>query len=434
MKRILLIAIALISGVCSAQTFKVQNLAVLGTSTLTGATAIAVSPTMPTPTVGDNSTKGATTAFVANHSPCQSILDYGGDNTGARNNDAALTALFAAEPVGQKCVYFAPGKFKFASPVSYTTVNTIESVTILGAGADLTELTWASGNGITINYLGPLNSAHVRDMTITTGTAGGGTGLNLNQTAASIPNPANTALSDVIGVVFRGADGYVVSDYWTTAINVFGVSNINFFGCVFDGNAAFGGNGTGISISGSPSLNPVAFNITSCVFNWNTIGLDYGTYTQGVSVSQSNFTGGTYGIAALAGALNLDQLTVQGSQFNQTTADILLTANIPNLMVIGNEFIVQTNAVGISLPQGGIYSIIGNTLVKNGGATSTNGIVINNSTSPGVVSGNVFLNLTTAVNLQAGSTGVNVQANAYVGNTNNVVNAGAGNSVGIATI
>lgn len=44
MKRILLIALALISGVCSAQTFKVQNLDVLGTSTLTGLASFTVRP------------------------------------------------------------------------------------------------------------------------------------------------------------------------------------------------------------------------------------------------------------------------------------------------------------------------------------------------------------------------------------------------------
>lgn len=404
MKKIIALFLALFVCAAHAQTFTVNTLRVTGNTSMTYPPVIT--------------------------GVCQNILSYGGAGDGVTANDSALAALLAAEPAGNKCAYFPPGKFKFASPVSYTMVNSIESVSIVGAGSDKTELTWASGNGITLNYIGPYNSAHVRDLTLTTGSVGGGTALNLNQTAASIPNPANTALSDVIGVVVRGADGYVVSDYWSTGINVFGVSNINFLGVVLDGNAALGGNGTGISISGTSSLNPVQYNITSCVFNWNSVALNYGTYTQGITVAQSNFVGGSYGIISQNTVVNPDQLTVIGSQFNQTTVNILENSNIPNTMISGNQFIVQTGAIGISLPQAGIYSIVGNTFVKNGGASNTNGIVINGSTASGVVTGNTFLQLTTAINLQSSSSGANIQSNAYTSNSNNVVNTGTGNTVG----
>jgi hypothetical protein len=403
MKKIIgVIAALFLSCVAHAQTFPVQNLNVLGNTTMAKPPAIAGN--------------------------CQNILTYGGSGNGVTANDTALTALLAAEPAGQKCAYFPPGKFVFASPVSYTMVNTIESVSIVGAGADKTELTWPSGNGITLNYIGPYNSAHVRDMTLSTGAIGGGTALNLNQTAASIPNPANTALSDVTGVTVRGADGYVATDYWGNGIAVNGVSNVNFISDVFDGPATPAGNG--LLVQGTAALPPVQFNVTACVFNWNSTGIQYGNYVQGINVSQSNFVGGSYGIASQSSLSNLDQLTVSGSQLNQLVADILENTSIPNTMIVSNEFIVQTNAIGISLPQGGIYSIIGNTIGKNPGATNTNGIVIANSTGPGIVSGNVFVGLTTGVNLQSTSSAVNVQSNSYAANGSNVVNSSGLNNVG----
>lgn len=94
MKRILLFALALISGICSAQTFKVQDLSVLGTATLTGLASFSVRPVFngntpwdsgnfnpssyatlasptftgvpaaPTAAAGTNTTQLATTAFV----------------------------------------------------------------------------------------------------------------------------------------------------------------------------------------------------------------------------------------------------------------------------------------------------------------------------------------------------------------------------------
>ena len=94
MKKIISIALALISGICSAQTFKVQDLSVLGTATLTGLASFSVRPVFngntpwdsgnfnpssyatlasptftgvpaaPTAAAGTNTTQLATTAFV----------------------------------------------------------------------------------------------------------------------------------------------------------------------------------------------------------------------------------------------------------------------------------------------------------------------------------------------------------------------------------
>lgn len=65
MKKILSIGLLLLTCVARAQTFPVNNLTVSGTSSFTGQATFTLSPTGPTESPGDSSTKLATTAFVS---------------------------------------------------------------------------------------------------------------------------------------------------------------------------------------------------------------------------------------------------------------------------------------------------------------------------------------------------------------------------------
>lgn len=368
---------------------------------------------------------------------CQNILSYGGAGDGVTANDTALASLLAAEPTGKKCVYFPPGKFKFASPVTYTMVNSIESLTITGAGADQTELTWGATNGLTINYIGSFNTVHIRDLTVSTSGIGAGTAIYLHQNATNLPNPALTALSDITNVTIRGADGYVQTDYWATGVNVYGVSNINFVGMQVWGpscggcGSGFTTVGMGVNVSGTSTLFPVVFNFSGCYFGWIGSGIQYGAYVQGMTVTQTNFIGGSYGIVVPSGliATTLDQLAVSNSQFNVGNAGIYEQTYVANSQFNGNLFLVASNSQGISLAQSCMYSITGNSFNLYS-ATNLNGIVIAGSACGGVISGNTFSQMTTAVFLQSTSTGANVQSNFYLSNGTNVVNSGTGNTVG----
>lgn len=462
MKRILLIALALISGVCSAQTFKVQNLAVLGTSATTGAATFTVRPTFngntpwdsgnlnpaiyaplasptftgvpaaPTAAAGTNSAQLATTAFVVSHSPIPSILDFGGDPTGTNDNSAALAAALAAGIGGHPVVYFPPGIYKFSANVSYTLPNSTASVTIIGAGSEISQLFWPAGGGLSINYLGPFNSVHIRDLSILAGNAGIGNGISLNQTAVSSLNPANSALSDITNVTVRGFDGYAAVDYWANGIFATGVSNINFIGVMVVGNNAATPAGVGLVVTGSASLPPVVFNLTSCTLNNLSIGFYYGNYVQGVTIAQSNFTYVTNSILVPASQTNLDQLTIIGNQFGMppnASAGVSINTWVPFTMISNNLFFINgtdSGVIGIS----GLMSITGNTF-HGDGAGSANGVVISstNSTNASVITGNAFNSLASGVFLQAASKSVNVQSNAYSSNTTNVSNSGTGNTI-----
>lgn len=357
------------------------------------------------------------------------VKQFGAKGDGSTNDATAVQAALTFCMANQKALRFPAGKYRFTSALSVTFPSALSAFTMIGDGPDTTILNWASGNGLTINYLGAYNSANIFDMSFTTSASVSGNGLTLNQTAASIPNPALNALTNIREVVFRGDDGYVITDCWNIACNIVGVSNVDFYSCYFGGNAALGGAGTGLFVQGTVALPPVVFNLVSCNFEWNGVGIGYGNFTQGFSVTGCNFVGGSLGIASTTGLTDTDQLTVTACQFNQTNSNINLLTNIANTMLVGNEFIIQTNAIGINMPAAGYYTITGNTLGGNG-FTNTNGIVINNSTAGGVITGNAFLGCTTAVNLQAASSGVNVQSNSYTSCTTNVANAGAGNTVG----
>lgn len=360
---------------------------------------------------------------------------WGADPTGVNNSATAFTNALAAS----SNIVFPPGIFIFGSQIVYTLPNATASVKIEGAGTENTVLEWAAGGGLKINYVGPSNSSHIRDISLLTGTTNVGSAIFLSQTAASISNPAVTAPSDITNVSLHGSDGYALTDYWATAISVIGVSNVNYYGVDITGDAAIGG--TGVSISGSAAVIPVVFNFIHSVFNNLNIGINYGTFTQGVSVSQSNFTGDNYGILVPTGTAAPDQLIVSDSQFNCELQGILDEVGVGSELIHHNLFIVITTSssgVGIQIQNSTVYVIEGNEFNIQGTKVGIYPVGIDISSSQsgfsGVISGNQLDSMTTAIILGSGSTGVNVQANAYSRTTTNVTNSGTGNSVGVATL
>lgn len=384
------------------------------------------SATATTQARGTNNTVVATTAYVLRQAAFLNILDYGGNNGGSVDNSTALTAAIAAAPAGKVIVYFPPGIYAFSAAYSYT-IPTGGSVTLLGAGPDATYLYWAANGGLTLNHTGSFASAHVRDMTFLAGTTGGGAAIALNQTVSPLANPANTAPSDISNVSFRGIDGYTQTFYWNTAIAVNSVSTVNFTNVFATGSVS--SNGNGVVLGSTASANGTQYNFQGCTFNYLAVGILYGNYIQGVAVNQCNFTGGTNGIVCPTGTVATSELIVTNSQFNNSATAFLFQTSIPATAIIGNYIIQQVaGAIGISSFQPGLYQIVGNTF--NGTlASSQIGISFSSGSAGGVITGNTFYHLPTAIFLPAGTGGVNVQSNAYVLNTVDINNAGA-NTIG----
>lgn len=390
-------------------------------------------------TNGQVITSGGPSSAPAWSSPsartCPSIMDYGGNNTNSASNNAAFASAAAAAPSGQACVYFPPGTFQFASQLIYTLPTTGASISVVGAGADVTNLTWPNAaGGVLINYSSPGNSSHFRDFTISTGIAGGGNGINLTQTSCL----NQFAQTDIQRVTFRGFDNNAGAGglkYWSDAYLVNGVSGTSVDTVtVYGSGAGASALGNGGVYQGNGTCYSIYHNITKSTFNDLSIGMEYLSYAQGLTLTQSNFQNTNTGFLTPASQLGvLSQLQISDSQFATTGNAISLLTNIGNVMIhdndlfchVGNSCILFGNAA----PQG--FTITGNSINSDGSGAAT-GISIGSpfaAGQSGTITGNEIGGLSVGVSLVAGSSGNYLLNNAYTGNTTNVTNSGTGNFV-----
>jgi hypothetical protein len=310
-----------------------------------------------------------------------------------------------------------------SSAVSYSIPAGITGVTIKGQGQDLTTLNWPNASGgLTINYNSLTSSAHIRDLSLTTSQVNSGTALTL-ALASSVANPADTAVSDIYRVAVHGADGWAASDYWSSGININNVSNVQL-----DNVAIFGAStslGFGLSLVGLPgsSTYGVQYNISKSTFQYLNVGLSYGSYVQGVTVDQTNFTGDNYGIFANSGLTGtLDQLTVANSQFNCFLYGIVTSTQIGNTSFTGNIVIVNgANSVGFQINQYNA-NISGNNISATT-TSGTKGIVINSGSGGSIISDNWITGSSVGLLLNSG-TNILVHNNQFGGNTTPITNNG----------
>jgi len=348
------------------------------------------------------------------------------DNTTALNN--ALSAL----PSTGGCLAFPAGNFLFSSAISFTYPATLQySLTIVGAGADVTQLYWPSTNGLTINFIGVTHSVHIRNLSFVTNTNNTYTALTLHTSAVSSVSTQN----DIQDVTFRGTTPASIT--WGTGVSTMSVGNINFQNDDFIGwNSGSTFYGIGVSIAGADASHyAFLFNFTGCNFFTLNIGLNYGSYTQGVSVANSNFSGNN-GINLAAGLSGLAaQLNVTTSQFaSYLGPSINVGTYLYNYSIIGNLFFVPASTIGVYIAQNGGGQIVGNTFTpqSNQALSGNYGILIKTTAAnfATTVVGNTFSQLSTGVLADTGSQYVNVQSNAYADVTAHTGNNGTNNTIG----
>lgn len=379
-------------------------------------------------------TGGVARTQAAKNFDTVSIVDYGGDPTGVATSDSALTNAFAAlatSPSGR--IYFPRGTYSFASAKSLTLASTTASLTLEGDGSEASILTWPNTfGGITINYDGPLTSAHVRDLSFVTAQAGGGSGLKLSQSGTCM---GFFDQSSIERVTFRGSDNAGVggANYWTVGYLVNGVSGVNVekvnvFGPGL-GTSGIGGEyqGTG---SGCYSL---VDNVHASNFQSLQNGIEIVTYVQGFTMSQSNIENGTNGLVLVSGGVGFAQVAVSDSQFAQAGGNqILIQAPVAALQLSNNLIYVAANFAGVNATANlADFMITGNDFSGNS-LTGSYGIALTGSTvanTPGTITGNGFKTLAQALSLGASVANVNVQGNSFQGNTATVSDGGTNNVV-----
>jgi hypothetical protein len=254
-----------------------------------------------------------------NLSPSGAPVDlrvWGVQFDGSTDNSTTLAAAFGWW--GQGNHLLVPGTSSiayFSTPISVTLPNAVITASIEGAGIDLSMLgyTGTTGSGITVNYSSQYNGTVWRDFTYCASQAGGQTGLTLKQNAV-VSNPALSS-PNAISITMRGCSGYDLGQYFSIGIFVNGVSNVAFEGFQAIGYTAGGPTNTyAVDLFASSSTIGVIYNFHNSGIMYYQYGIRARDFTQGITISQSNFTAVSTSIKATTNS-GTDQLTIADSQF-----------------------------------------------------------------------------------------------------------------------
>lgn len=376
----------------------------------TQARVCAVSPGGPVntllidPIFYDQSTVGSTPAAA-------NPVDYGADPKCNTPSDAAFNAALAAS----NYVKFPPGHFCFSSKTTYATRASVGStlrpgVTIECSGPEVTVLDWNNTtDGLEIDYTSLLASATVRGCTFATNQNGAGIALTFKQAALN-SNAAGNRNTTVDNVQFRGS--VITTTGWGTNINIQNVSNVVVNNVNIRGLAS---TDVGIEFIGNVGLSSPAVSLmvsNSNILSLN-VGIRYDSFTQGVYVNNTNFTGSNTGILTPGGATGtLDNLEVVNSQFQSPTNAIILNTPVQDVNISGNLFLGPGTPTGaINLGTTGRYAVTGNLFSYAQGT----GIVVTATSAGtgGTISGNQFNGLTTAITLGASTDFNTITANTF---------------------
>ena len=114
-------------------------------------------------------------------------------------------------------------------------------------------------------------------------------------------------------------------------------------GCAFAGANI----GIGVNMVGRPGVGQqyaLVFNYDDCNFMGLETGIYYNQYTQGVSVSNTNF-GGVDGIYVPSGIQGPDQLLVNNCQFGPLLGNAIWAQSpLPNMMISCCEFYIPDSS------------------------------------------------------------------------------------------
>lgn len=359
-----------------------------------------------------------------------SVKDFGAKGDGTTDDSGAIQAAINAcqNATPQRTLLVPSGMYLCNSQITAAG----GSFHMTGEGVDNTSFLFPTNEGFLITLPDQFHSVHLRDFTELAGAVGiGNAAIKITSSGSSDPDPANSQLSDITNVNIYGADGMGNFKYFEAQIEIEFVSNVNLTNVM--GTGTNSQQGVGLFVHGSSALNPVVFVLSGCTFNFLAQGLIYGTFVQGIFITQSNFTGCTFGINSSSGESTLVQLAVSNSQFNCLISGINLNTEIADLTINGNTFYSPGPATGtaqaINLVRTLRYAINSNSFSGSGTIANAIGIVVGTNLGFGVISSNSFESLETGVFLQSTSSNNTVQSNVFNSVSAPVVNSGTANII-----
>jgi hypothetical protein len=356
------------------------------------------------------------------------ILMFGGYNNGVGDNVAAWNLLVAALPGASGVeISWPAGTYLFSTSISYNFPSAVPvySMNMVGYGATLF---WPNANGgMVFNYSSPQHTLSARGLSFTTAQVNSGNAIQLTQSSPL----GSFLISAFRDCVFRGS--VIETDYWSVGVIVNTVSGTTFDSCSFYGGGSTITSGNGIIFEGSgttSSFYTTNNKISKCTFNLLGYGVTCGTYSQGITVKESNFDGVYVGIYQPSGSAEADQLNIADCQISPGTSGlhcIFLNGNSLNVTIRGCYLLPLSTNAGIYLGTVTYATVIGNNLIGPTGFTAY-GIECNGAHA--VITGNTLTGFINGVLLDSSSTFCNVQSNNYNNNTVNVQNNGTNNTVG----
>jgi hypothetical protein len=368
---------------------------------------------------------------AANINQCKNLLDAGGVANDSTDNSAAFAAAVSSLPAIGGCIYIPPGKYFFGSAQTVNFPATEHyGFSVYGAGTDITTLRFGNTDGFIINLNDDKQSVHMRDFSLTTtSTAGTNKGIYLKNSVMQGAFGNN----DITRVELRGNDGGQATQYWGTAIDVEGVSNVNFINILVYGTGV-GTSGNGIYLHGNTAVAPyygIVYNISDSGFFNVGNGVVYGTYIQGVQINNTNFTNGGTAVFLPTGVVEAAQLAISNSQIDVQYNAVNIQSPIASIMLSNNLFYVAPGTAGVLLTSTGEQSTFTGNVFGGETNSGTRGISVQGNFSYSLAVGNVFRNLQEGVNL-AGTSTWTVALNRYMSVGTPVASIGS-NSVGVIT-
>jgi hypothetical protein len=271
-------------------------------------------------------------------------------------------------------------------------------------------------------------------------TEGGANGIVLTETLTTSVD--NAPLNDFTNVSFHDPAGYGIgaTKYFNKAIDIVGVSYINFYGIMEEGPWATGAYvtvGTGVVLEGgTASRIPVAYNFYGSNLNAIGSGIVLGDYVQGVTVNPgNNLVGGQFGITTVnSPPTGIDGVLVNGVQSNESVAGIYFASSalhpVAAPTIVNSQFLIPSGAYGIvgqGLAAADISTNLFYALVTGSGV----GVLANYDyimeANASIIATNSLEDLAVGVDLGSSTSVWNVSANVYSNNTVNVSNSGTSN-------
>ncbi|MDR3607713.1 MAG: hypothetical protein P4M08_10070 [Oligoflexia bacterium] len=357
---------------------------------------------------------------------------YGCVGDGKTLNDSCLNTMLATCPINCS-IEFGAGVYLFSSAKTFSFPSDVSrSLSIYGQGQGTTKLEFNGTNGLVFNYSTRVSdSLNLTGLSVIQLAANSGTGITLN--GVGNMEGAPSVLNDISVLAQQITNGG-----WSTAVQVIGVSNLDFTGlAVFPPNSSIG---NGVTLQGSSAAPISQIQFLNSIFQNGNIDIQYGSYVNNVSVINSEFTNSD--TAVYVNGAGASGLTIANSQIDTASFGIVIQSPLTGFMYSNNLQYVHNNpnsgTTGIYLLAAVAGKILDSDIGGPGNGQGSFGIYAAASASSLAITGNRLGGFNAAIDLSQGTSGYSVFDNSYTGtgvgisglpsNSFNVVNQGS-NSV-----